>query len=172
MEGIGSSSRSSKPTRIENTTPGHPLPADCGMLRLLGRRAPPLRRLFHSPSVPNFTLTREATVEESRLQCSFYEHDATGAQVMHIAADDSNNFFACGVATQPTDSSGVAHILEHTVRDTTLPSLYFWNIWSGAVRQRALSRPRPFFQHDEAQPEHVRDNSLPSVYYCNIWSGT
>ena len=34
---------------------------------------------------------------------------------MHIAADDTNNFFACGFATQPMDSTGVAHILEHTV---------------------------------------------------------
>jgi Zn-dependent M16 (insulinase) family peptidase len=72
-------------------------------------------RLFHSPNVPHFNLVREVSVEESRLQCVFYEHRATGAQIMHIAADDSNNFFACGFATQPGDSSGVAHILEHTV---------------------------------------------------------
>ena len=91
------------------------------MLRLVGSRARlmssarPLIRLFHSPNVPHYKLIREASVEESRLQCSFYEHTATGAQVMHIAADDSNNFFACGFATQPRDSSGVAHILEHTV---------------------------------------------------------
>jgi presequence protease len=90
------------------------LRALCGRARSL-RGQQQQRRLFHGAKVPHFTLTRETTVEESRLQCSFYEHDATGAQIMHIAADDPNNFFACGFATQPVDSTGVAHILEHTV---------------------------------------------------------
>ena len=69
------------------------------MLRLLGsitqqlHRAPPLplRRLLHSSSTPtpHFKLLREVEVEESGLHCSFYEHEATGAQVMGNAVVDN-----------------------------------------------------------------------------------
>lgn len=48
-----------------------------------------------------------ATVHEFR-------HRATGAQHFHIEADDTNNVFLVGFRTVPEDSTGVAHILEHT----------------------------------------------------------
>ena len=44
-----------------------------------------------------------------------YRHKATGAQVFHLENDDSENMFAFAFATYPHDSTGVAHILEHTV---------------------------------------------------------
>ncbi|MBL4607923.1 MAG: insulinase family protein [Pseudomonadales bacterium] len=43
-----------------------------------------------------------------------YLHEATGAMHYHIAADNSENVFLVGLRTVPTDSKGVAHILEHT----------------------------------------------------------
>uniref|UniRef100_A0A8C2IPF7 Pitrilysin metalloproteinase 1 n=1 Tax=Cyprinus carpio TaxID=7962 RepID=A0A8C2IPF7_CYPCA len=42
-------------------------------------------------------------------------HDATGAQYLHAARDDSNNLFSVQFRTTPMDSTGVPHILEHTV---------------------------------------------------------
>ena len=42
-------------------------------------------------------------------------HDRTGAKYMHADCDDSNNTFNVAFRTTPTDSSGVAHVLEHTV---------------------------------------------------------
>jgi Zn-dependent M16 (insulinase) family peptidase len=42
-------------------------------------------------------------------------HASTGAQYIHISRDDAENAFGVGLKTVPRDSSGVAHILEHTV---------------------------------------------------------
>lgn len=62
-----------------------------------------------------FTFTKVLPIEE--LQLVFYEleHDATGAKVMHLANDDQENLFCISFQTVPSDSTGVAHILEHTV---------------------------------------------------------
>lgn len=47
----------------------------------------------------------------------FYEltHPATGARHIHISNPDTENTFAVAFKTVPKDSTGVAHILEHTV---------------------------------------------------------
>ncbi len=42
-------------------------------------------------------------------------HEPTGARHLHVACDDPNNVFAVGFRTPPSDSTGVPHILEHTV---------------------------------------------------------
>ena len=41
-------------------------------------------------------------------------HTATGARFMHLERDDDNHLFAVGFRTPPEDSTGIAHILEHT----------------------------------------------------------
>ena len=43
-----------------------------------------------------------------------YRHRATGALHYHLAADNDENVFLVAFRTQPMDSKGVAHILEHT----------------------------------------------------------
>jgi Zn-dependent M16 (insulinase) family peptidase len=43
------------------------------------------------------------------------EHLPTGARHIHIGNDDRENTFSVAFKTVPTDSTGVAHILEHTV---------------------------------------------------------
>jgi Zn-dependent M16 (insulinase) family peptidase len=42
-------------------------------------------------------------------------HRASGAEVFHILNDDKENLFGFTFATAPEDSTGVAHILEHSV---------------------------------------------------------
>ncbi|PIE66747.1 MAG: peptidase M16 [Deltaproteobacteria bacterium] len=42
------------------------------------------------------------------------EHDHTGAQHIHISNADKENTFGVAFKTVPADSTGVAHILEHT----------------------------------------------------------
>ncbi|MFP4211383.1 MAG: insulinase family protein [Alkalispirochaeta sp.] len=44
-----------------------------------------------------------------------FRHSKSGAQVFHIRNADPENMFAFSFATIPEDSTGVAHILEHTV---------------------------------------------------------
>ncbi len=43
------------------------------------------------------------------------EHESTGARHIHISNADRENTFGVAFKTVPTDSTGVAHILEHTV---------------------------------------------------------
>ena len=43
-----------------------------------------------------------------------YEHKATGAVHFHLASDNPENVFLVAFRTVPMDSTGVAHILEHT----------------------------------------------------------
>ena len=42
------------------------------------------------------------------------EHEKTGAKMIHLSNEDDNNGFAVAFRTTPVDSTGVAHILEHT----------------------------------------------------------
>lgn len=44
-----------------------------------------------------------------------YEHVRTGAKVFAVKAEDPNKVFYIGFRTTPSDSTGVAHILEHSV---------------------------------------------------------
>ena len=43
-----------------------------------------------------------------------YEHRATGAMHYHLNCDNPENVFLVAFRTVPMDSTGVAHILEHT----------------------------------------------------------
>ncbi len=62
------------------------------------------------------TFKRLATTEIASLdlRCEEYQHTLTGARHIHLAADNKENVFLVALRTVPTDSSGVAHILEHT----------------------------------------------------------
>lgn len=53
----------------------------------------------------------------SSLQANYqlFEDARTGARHVHLANDDNNNAFMVALPTRPTDSTGVAHILEHTI---------------------------------------------------------
>lgn len=62
-----------------------------------------------------FELVRHARVASLNVGFQEYRHARTGARHVHLDAQDSNNTFTVAFATVPTDSTGVAHILEHTV---------------------------------------------------------
>jgi len=61
-----------------------------------------------------FELTARHPVPALNLEYQHYRHPATGARHIHLKADDDNNAFMVAFPTIPTDSTGVAHILEHT----------------------------------------------------------
>ena len=44
-----------------------------------------------------------------------YYHPQSGGRVMWVNNDDPNRTFGIGFLTPPTDSTGVAHIVEHSV---------------------------------------------------------
>ena len=60
-------------------------------------------------------LQRTEEVAERGISISMYTHEATGAQVMLVDAPDANKVFSANFRTLPKDSTGVPHILEHSV---------------------------------------------------------
>jgi Zn-dependent M16 (insulinase) family peptidase len=62
-----------------------------------------------------FRVARVVPLEDLRAHLCLLEHEATGARYLHLANRDQENTFAVMFPTFPTDSTGVAHILEHTV---------------------------------------------------------
>ncbi|VAX02405.1 Predicted insulinase-like Zn-dependent peptidase DVU0941, partial [hydrothermal vent metagenome] len=66
------------------------------------------------PAHTGFRHLRREFVESLNLSIDEFEHTNTGAKHFHLAADNSENVFLVGLRTVPTDSNGVAHILEHT----------------------------------------------------------
>lgn len=61
-----------------------------------------------------FNWVRSERIESLDIVVEQYEHPATGALHYHIEADNNENVFLVALRTIPTDSTGVAHILEHT----------------------------------------------------------
>jgi len=62
-----------------------------------------------------YTITRREPLEHIEGAYLELEHRRTGARHIHIECPDDNNAFAVFFPTPPTDSTGVAHILEHVV---------------------------------------------------------
>jgi len=62
-----------------------------------------------------FILREERPVDALHLTVQSFVHKVTGAEHYHLAADNPENVFLVGFRTAPHDSTGVAHILEHTV---------------------------------------------------------
>lgn len=62
-----------------------------------------------------FTLMREVAIPEIDATACLYRHDRTGAELLSITNQDENKVFGITFRTPPQDSTGVAHILEHSV---------------------------------------------------------
>ena len=54
-------------------------------------------------------------VKELDSQGVILEHKKTGAKVFLLSNEDDNKVFCIGFRTPPSDSTGVPHILEHSV---------------------------------------------------------
>lgn len=65
-------------------------------------------------SHPAFELKRREHIASLNIEIEEYEHLATGAMHYHLSADNPENVFLVAFRTVPMDSTGVAHILEHT----------------------------------------------------------
>ena len=60
-----------------------------------------------------YTVKNVNNIDELAISAYSLVHDQTGAEHLHLARDDPNNCFGVTLRTTPTDSTGVAHILEH-----------------------------------------------------------
>jgi Zn-dependent M16 (insulinase) family peptidase len=76
-----------------------------------------MKTTFHAGDTleSGFTIIETRELEELQAQGIWARHQASGAEVCHIYNDDSENLFAFAFKTPPEDSTGAAHILEHSV---------------------------------------------------------
>ena len=62
-----------------------------------------------------FLLKDSQEIAELKMRADVYEHVKSGAQLIHLACEDTNKLFCVAFKTVPTDSTGVPHIIEHSV---------------------------------------------------------
>jgi Zn-dependent M16 (insulinase) family peptidase len=62
-----------------------------------------------------FVVTQSLELAELGCYLTELTHEPSGAEVVHLAADDPENFFSIAFRTPSSSSKGEAHILEHTV---------------------------------------------------------
>lgn len=74
-----------------------------------------MKRAEIGTKLSGFILKQEEFVEDINSNVQVFEHEKTGAKLMHIGNNDNNKSFAIGFKTPPEDSTGVMHILEHSV---------------------------------------------------------
>ena len=63
----------------------------------------------------SFEYRESAHIKSLDIHVNEFRHKVTGTPHFHLATDNTENAFLVGLRTIPTDSTGVAHILEHTV---------------------------------------------------------
>lgn len=62
-----------------------------------------------------FRVERIEPVAELNSKAYLLKHEKSGARLLYIDAEDTNKVFSVSFRTPPKDSTGVAHILEHSV---------------------------------------------------------
>ena len=65
--------------------------------------------------LPAYELEQEEAIKEIGSLGLVYRHKKSGARVVVMSNDDDNKVFSIAFRTPPEDSTGVAHIVEHTV---------------------------------------------------------
>ncbi len=62
-----------------------------------------------------FELVEERNITEVNSYAKLYKHSKTGAELLSLENDDENKSFMVTFVTPPSDDTGIAHILEHSV---------------------------------------------------------
>lgn len=64
---------------------------------------------------PSYEILSKDMVEEYGAATTLYRHKKSGAELLSVSTDDDNKVFGITFRTPPEDSTGVPHILEHSV---------------------------------------------------------
>lgn len=70
---------------------------------------------FNAKNVGAYELKQDRPLEDIHSEGLYLVHKKSGAKVVVISNEDENKVFYIGFRTPPRDSTGVAHIIEHTV---------------------------------------------------------
>ncbi|GKY95558.1 hypothetical protein MPSEU_000517400 [Mayamaea pseudoterrestris] len=64
---------------------------------------------------PAYDVVQRDIVHEYGAYCTLFRHKKSGAQLLSVSSEDDNKVFGITFRTPPEDSTGVPHILEHSV---------------------------------------------------------
>ncbi|KAK3257585.1 Homeobox protein PKNOX1 [Cymbomonas tetramitiformis] len=67
------------------------------------------------PTAFGFEEVKTEFVQEYNSVCTLYKHIKTGAELMSVTNEDENKVFGAVFRTPPDNSTGIPHILEHSV---------------------------------------------------------
>ena len=81
----------------------------------VGNGQPGFWRDINITDLKAYRFLREKNVKELNSTAYFLEHIKSGARLFLLSNDDENKVFSIGFRTPPSDSTGVPHILEHSV---------------------------------------------------------
>lgn len=79
-----------------------------------GSKCPPID-LRKGQQLHGFEVKNITPIDELRAVTIELTHQRSGARILHLYTDDSENLFSINFPTPPTDDTGVPHILEHAV---------------------------------------------------------
>lgn len=66
-------------------------------------------------NIPAYELIKEENIKDLNSQGYLLKHKKTGAKIAILENDDDNKVFGIAFRTPPSDSTGVPHIMEHSV---------------------------------------------------------
>ena len=67
------------------------------------------------PDQHGFELVEEQAVPEVNSTMKIFRHKKTGSELLSVENDDENKVFSITFCTPPPDSTGLPHIMEHSV---------------------------------------------------------
>lgn len=125
-----------------------------------------------------YELLKEENIEELKSLGLVFHHKKSGARVIVLSNDDDNKVFSIGFRTPPADSTGVAHIIEHTVLcgSRKFPSKDpFVELVKGSLNTflNAMTYPDktmyPVASCNDKDFQNLMDVYLDAVFYPNIY---
>lgn len=128
--------------------------------------------------MPSYQLVLEDNLEELKSLGLVFEHKKTGARVIVLSNQDDNKVFSIGFRTPPADSTGVAHIVEHTVLcgSKKFPAKDpFVELVKGSLNTflNAMTYPDktiyPIASYNEKDFQNLMEVYLDAVFYPNIY---
>ena len=128
--------------------------------------------------IPQYELLEHHYVRELESEGYLMRHKKTGARVFILENDDNNKVFNIAFRTVPTDSTGVAHIIEHTVlcgSDRYPVKDPFVELAKGSLNTflNAITYPDktiyPIASCNDKDYQNLMNVYLDAVFYPNIY---
>lgn len=129
--------------------------------------------------VKGYTLLNTEYIQEIDSTVHLYEHDGTKAKILYMQNEDSHKTFGIAFRTPPHDSTGVPHIIEHSVlcgsRKFPLKDPFI-ELSKGSLNTylNAMTYPDktiyPISSQNDADFHNLMDVYLDAVFFPNIYN--